>query len=201
MNDFKGTKLESKDIAGYLPYRLKAVRKKTDFMDELIIDIIGVSDIDGRYPPEIYNNKEIDGFSIFYRQGEYISGNNLAKYFIPILRPMSDLYKPCLGNGKIPIVELAKIAVLNQNNCDDLCWEIDRSYEYVTAIKREYRYCFGYDNIGTFWINKEDIYDKYYTDIDINSQLELFQKLYEWHFDIHGLIEQGLAIDINTVKG
>ena len=25
------------------------------------------------------------------------------------------------------------------------------------------------------------------------------QKLYEWHFDIHGLIDQGLAIDINTL--
>ena len=27
-----------------------------------------------------------------------------------------------------------------------------------------------------------------------------FQKLYEWHFDIHNLIERGLAIDINTLE-
>ena len=26
------------------------------------------------------------------------------------------------------------------------------------------------------------------------------EKLYEWHFDIHGLIENGLAIDINTIN-
>jgi len=26
------------------------------------------------------------------------------------------------------------------------------------------------------------------------------QKLLEWHFDIHGLIENGLAIDINTLN-
>ena len=26
------------------------------------------------------------------------------------------------------------------------------------------------------------------------------QKLLEWHFDIHGLIEKGLAIDINTLN-
>lgn len=26
------------------------------------------------------------------------------------------------------------------------------------------------------------------------------QKLYEWHFDIHGLISTGLAIDINTLN-
>jgi len=27
-----------------------------------------------------------------------------------------------------------------------------------------------------------------------------WQKLFEWHFDAFGLIEQGLAIDINTIK-
>lgn len=27
----------------------------------------------------------------------------------------------------------------------------------------------------------------------------IIQKLYEWHFDIHGLIEKGLAIDINQL--
>jgi hypothetical protein len=26
------------------------------------------------------------------------------------------------------------------------------------------------------------------------------KKLYQWHFDIHNLIERGLAIDINTLK-
>jgi hypothetical protein len=26
------------------------------------------------------------------------------------------------------------------------------------------------------------------------------QKLFEWHFDVFGLIESGLAIDINTIK-
>ena len=26
------------------------------------------------------------------------------------------------------------------------------------------------------------------------------QKLFEWHFDVFGLIEKGLAIDINTLK-
>lgn len=28
----------------------------------------------------------------------------------------------------------------------------------------------------------------------------IFQKLFEWHFDIFELIEQGLAIDINTLE-
>ena len=27
-----------------------------------------------------------------------------------------------------------------------------------------------------------------------------YEKLFEWHFDIFGLIEKGLAIDINTLS-
>jgi hypothetical protein len=31
-------------------------------------------------------------------------------------------------------------------------------------------------------------------------QLSQFQKLFEWHFDVFGLIEKGLAVDINTLS-
>ena len=31
-------------------------------------------------------------------------------------------------------------------------------------------------------------------------QFSEIQKLFSWHFDVFGLIEQGLAIDLNTVK-
>ena len=34
----------------------------------------------------------------------------------------------------------------------------------------------------------------------IRSDYEFIQLLLEWHFDIHGLIENGLAIDINTLN-
>lgn len=34
----------------------------------------------------------------------------------------------------------------------------------------------------------------------ISPQLEMFKKLHEWHFDLYGLIDCGLAIDINTLK-
>lgn len=36
--------------------------------------------------------------------------------------------------------------------------------------------------------------------ISLNWTIEFQQKLYEWHFDIHGLIEKELAIDINTLE-
>jgi len=34
----------------------------------------------------------------------------------------------------------------------------------------------------------------------IYADFNMYQKLFEWHFDIYGLIEKGLAIDINTIK-
>jgi hypothetical protein len=35
--------------------------------------------------------------------------------------------------------------------------------------------------------------------LEIHEINKIFQKLYQWHFDINGLIEKGLAIDINTL--
>jgi hypothetical protein len=34
----------------------------------------------------------------------------------------------------------------------------------------------------------------------IHLPYSVFKNLFEWHFDVFGLIEQGLAIDINTLK-
>ncbi len=36
--------------------------------------------------------------------------------------------------------------------------------------------------------------------VNVIDYLDDLEKLYEWHFDIHGLIEKGLAIDINTIS-
>lgn len=33
-----------------------------------------------------------------------------------------------------------------------------------------------------------------------NMPFFVIQKLFEWHFDVFGLIDKGLAIDINTLK-
>lgn len=36
--------------------------------------------------------------------------------------------------------------------------------------------------------------------IDLRDTTEILNKLFEWHFDVFGLIEKGLAIDINVLK-
>lgn len=69
---------------------------------------------------------------------------------------------------------------------------------------------------GEKFVPSEWLEDKYYT-LDFGFQCErlleedgenwinqsdymLVQHLFEWHFDVFGLIEQGLAIDINTLN-
>lgn len=106
----------------------------------------------------------------------------------PILRPMSDLYKPCLPDGEVPIVELFKL----------LCTPDDPFESFETILMIDYLeidngYMFFYDNEGAFRYRDESF------DGFIPCQLELFQKLYEWHFDINNLREKDLCIYYNEI--
>jgi hypothetical protein len=91
----------------------------------------------------------------------------------PILRPLSDLKKEIEVNGKkfVPIYNLTKM------------FDLHESYE----LRFE-------NNLFLLWDKK----NKWYRINDNN--FILFQKLFEWHFDIYGLIDAGLAIDINTLN-
>ena len=51
---------------------------------------------------------------------------------------------------------------------------------------------------GEYCIKSEDI--KNIMAYPLNVELWQAQLLYQWHFDIHGLIERGEAIDINTLE-
>lgn len=43
-------------------------------------------------------------------------------------------------------------------------------------------------------------YRAFESDFFLSMPYDLVKQLFEWHFDVFGLIEQGLAIDINTLK-
>ena len=101
--------------------------------------------------------------------------NNTDKnHYKPILRPLSDLTKEIEVNGKkfVPIEKINDFMPLGRN----------------------FGFSFEIDNLGNLgyrtsesWLNPMLHYDA-------------FQKLLEWHFDIYGLIEAGLAIDVNTLN-
>lgn len=99
----------------------------------------------------------------------------------PILRPLSDLVKYIEHNGEkfVPIDELT--------NGDTVQFNLP-----------DYSLDFG---------NSEHTFEEYISEwtSGVNHHLDFIpfgfiQKLFEWHFDVFGLIDAGLAIDINNLK-
>jgi len=95
----------------------------------------------------------------------------LLTNFKPILHPLSDLTKEFEVNGeKFVPKEWLNVNLHNTPN---------------------FHHLFSEPHI---W--------KYYQNNILKSNVEycIIEKLYEWHFDIHSLIDDGLAIDINDLK-
>lgn len=109
----------------------------------------------------------------------------------PILRPISDLKNKITYKGKtfVPLIELADIYhpyhhwYIDKGEvfCDD--WNIDTGAYFMF----DYGQFYLYENCGIGM--KENV-----------SQIELFDKLNEWLFDYRGLINSGLAVDVNTLE-
>lgn len=95
--------------------------------------------------------------------------------FKPILRPLSDLTKEIEHNGeKFVPIEWFEIGD-DENLCPD----------------------YGNGNIKLISLLKDMSKHNF---IDLNyMQYGVIEKLLEWHFDIFGLLEQGLAVDFNSL--
>jgi hypothetical protein len=87
------------------------------------------------------------------------------------------------GNAK----ELKQIKPILRN-FSDLTKEIEVNGEMFVPIEKLH---ISFDNFE-FW-HLLGINDKYLSMFDLKL-------LYQWHFDIHNLIERGLAEDINTLE-
>lgn len=166
-------KLELKHIVGYLPYGLKV---KNQFG---IFKVLGVRS-------ECSSNNNL---MLSYKFGDdYLWGYSYENK--PILRPMTDLVKEI--NGVVHAIELAKIKMehnpLRYTTVDKngeimlKCKLITKPFGKVIKVLN-----------GDAWV----VY------ISLSKPERLFtyftNYLYKNHFDIYGLIEQNLAIDINTL--
>lgn len=193
-------KLLLKHIVGYLPYGLKCLNQHLPDRELIIEELLGISN-------------HITWCGIFNAK----NGSNHVPVcgLKPLLHPLSDLTKEIEVNGEkfVPIVELFKMRT------QYLPDSIDKYYiENDTAILKlqentypdgTISYCHFFEiDIDPEAINFSLATEYYKTDVDeiwkeefgfIGNEFNMLQKLYEWHFDIYGLIEKGLAIDINTL--
>ena len=180
-------KLEIKHLAPYLPYGLKAemLDYKNDYVGRQFDKIIG-----------IYQWSKNNDWCILTDGGSKPSLSRIK----PILRPLSDITKEIEHNGErfVPMVELAIIA--NLDTTGSRLSSTESAYGIRCNIENDADsdkwVVLGFDAVNGF--------GEHYRPSNewtiVQNQLELWQKLYSWHFDVFGLIDAGLAIDINTLN-
>lgn len=95
----------------------------------------------------------------------------------PILRPLSDLTKEIEVNGEkfVPTHELYKL--IDEFGIGSPTIVISKTFSGISI-----HWYYGKQQSSTNPV-----------------PLSFYEKLYEWHFDLHSLIEKGLAIDKNTL--
>ena len=155
-------KLELKDICGYLPNGLWCYYDTEDMSIQEL----------GGFSPEYWLDKF--GYEIECIDDE----------IKPILRPLSDLNKPIIHNGKeeVPIVELIKIAGLVK----EMETESFR-FGYCAVMKGFYYHSYTMDK-GC------------YSCFDISNQYLLFDYLHSRFIDYRGLIDAGLAVSVYDLE-
>ena len=169
-------RLEPKDIVGYLPYKLKCLA--------------------GGEP----DRETITGLSFDYHgwwvhfEDEYCAQ---LDRIMPILRPMHDLFKEIEVNGET-ITLIAKIAEIygytlhGEVEGNAWGWDIPISDDYQD------RY-FGWDDDWFHYFNHDGEGDLASTGYQLPYNIEIMDILNQYHFDYRGLIDKGLAIDINSL--
>jgi len=181
--------LQLKDIACYLPYGLNVIIDCAESIylnySQVLIKGTRTIKLNCSYLSLLENNSiNIETKIENYKTGKVSTiWHKSNRLLIPILRPISDLYKP-LKDGTIPIVELAKIAFPEYKD-----WALDDKYIFTTKKS-------GMSITFRFREN----HHSFVSNTGVNEyQMQLFDYLNEHHFDYRGLIEKGLAIDINAI--
>lgn len=111
--------------------------------------------------------------------------------FKPILRPMSDLLLEIEHKGEkfIPIEKLRELY------CEDS--ERDNGGYFFEQLVFKDKEFFIYTD-DRFYTS--DYHYQTHESIGYELSILIYNKLLEWHFDVNDLIEDGLAIDINTLN-
>jgi hypothetical protein len=186
-NEKKSPVLTLEHLAPYLPYGLKVVSKINNYSYTLL----------GACKDEILIQDDLNGWYA-------------TNIFKPILRPLSELTKEIEHNGVsfLPLLLLAKVEDYQNNYLDDDESGIpiigkDVSDFDMGSMTYAHTYRFRFDEeLKLFVVDLLDEDGSMISEaINIATRnFDLIKKLYEWHFDVFGLIDQGLAIDINSIE-
>jgi len=208
-------KLQLKHLAPYLSYNLKVV-KKLDYHSEewangeiCTVFQIGKS----LFSLEWYNRERGDIINIGVINSD--QDNSVSNYegdqFKPILRPLSDLITTINHQGAAfcPIIELARINDPNlpkNVSAETEKWsKVNSSFE---TAQHNANFEVDYDNGRclfqfSYWEKSQRFLLRDMTNSlpkGVGRQLEMFNKLFEWKFDVFNLIDQNLAIDVNSLS-
>ena len=175
--------LELKHIAPYLPYGLKW---KLQRLSKFVMSGI---------------TRE----TLFAEDGAVLTWPkhpDLPRALFPLLRPLSSLAEVIEVDGRsfIPIIELVRL----ENGGGIFEYQIEKLFiqEFGAYIGLYYTSSvglveFSYNpGLMTFTMMRIHKDESYKCDLTVNHQLEMFQKLFEWHFDVYGLINKKLAVAI-----
>lgn len=119
-----------------------------------------------------------------------------------VLHPPSDLTKEIEVNGEkfVPMVELLKYLYkrchFEINKLKDISIDLENNEINYTHDLTKYSFYFTGHSFVSINVTDEDNPKVCQNDYDY----ELFQKLFEWHFDIFNLIKNGLAKEISYPK-
>lgn len=137
------------------------------------------------------------GLKIHWSKPDYtLTGGNISATVAdqrnPILRPLSDLTKEIEHNGE-------KFAPILQMFDDKNKKKVDKCGIELVYLDKEKTIPMGkvaraYDKRGRV------IYAMFLEPHLNRAEWNVWEKLFEYHFDVFGLIEAGLAIDINFVN-
>ena len=165
-------KLEIKHLAPYLPHSLKCVYPEK--YDEIFI-LVGL-----RNPYKTVNKwfltTELRLDKSTKIRSHVFNTEKPEVNFKPILRPLSDLTKEIEHNSErfVP------------------CEEIKKYYPLPSFAG--WGFNLETDNSNVVGFRTPESW------LPLVDWMPFYQKLFEWHFDVFDLIENGLAIDINSIE-
>lgn len=200
--EMKTNKLELKHLAPYLPYGLRGNYSELHNVEVYQLTMRPKIITESFYIKYKWLKKDDQ---CYYSEGLVSDGE-----FKPYLRPLSDLTKEIMHNGEkfVPIIELHKIATKHQRGKQKSVNEVIYNKNHLVAqlIFKNIYFHTG-QNLGRiiFEIDTDpicfSIIHEHGEEEDYmfaENQLQLFQKMFEWHFNVFNL-DKELWIDVNKL--